>query len=54
MFPGGLGASNLARCRIGLAPPFVTLYNYLVDTSPTATRAEFIADRLPVLFLTVQ
>jgi hypothetical protein len=52
--PGGLGASNLARGTLGVPPPFATLYNYLANTSPGATRAEFLSDTAPVLFLEVR
>ncbi len=52
--PGGLGLSNLARLRIGQAPPFVTLYNYLNDTNPNSKKAEFLAAAVPVLFLEVR
>lgn len=48
---GGIGASALARVRLGQAPPCVTLYNYLVQANPDASHAEFLAAAMPVLFL---
>ena len=52
--PGGIGASNLARLKIGSPPPFVTLYNYLTNSNPGSTKAEFLAAAAPVLFLQVR
>ncbi len=52
--PGGVGASGLARIRVGSAPPFVTLYNYLSNSNPNSPKAEFLAASAPALFLEVR